>query len=138
MTTVPIEQFGKDHWSLLAYIETVCVDNKGVPDLTRMRCNPQRHPGLVIHGTHGHAEWCDTYSTRLFGFFDAEDKTRFILPDHDDHDCMNDFEAAGLVENIGTGINPVYKLTVYGLTVSGWLRQHKAQGGGFASFKINA
>lgn len=26
MSPTPVEQFGKDHWSMLAYVETLCVD----------------------------------------------------------------------------------------------------------------
>jgi hypothetical protein len=33
------------------------------------------------------------------------------LSDHDDWDCLDDAEAAGLIESAGTGINPTYKLT---------------------------
>jgi hypothetical protein len=29
---VPIELWGKDHWTTLAYIETRCVDYDGVPN----------------------------------------------------------------------------------------------------------
>lgn len=50
---VPVEKFGKDHWSTFAYIETRCVDYKGVPDRDHMRCDVDRHPGLVNRGSGG-------------------------------------------------------------------------------------
>lgn len=39
--------WGRDHWSTLAFIETLCVDHHGgLSDKHRrnMRCNPERHP----------------------------------------------------------------------------------------------
>lgn len=39
--------FGKDHWSTFAYIETRCVDHKGVPDRNHMRTDRDRHPALA-------------------------------------------------------------------------------------------
>lgn len=54
--------------------------------------------------------------------------------DHDDWDCLDDFEEAGLVNNIGTGANRVYRLTDLGRDVASRLRGHKGQGGSWANF----
>jgi hypothetical protein len=118
---VEAEEFGKDHWSLLAYIETVCVDHQGTPELWRMRCNEETHPGhMGSFSTSGKA-----YATRT--------KTREI-PGHDDWDCADDLEAAGLIRVFGTGINPLFWMTELGLRIAGELRAHKAKGGMFADF----
>ena len=45
-----MDLWGKDHWSVFAYIHDLCVnslDNIGTPDLRRIQCNLGRHPGLV-------------------------------------------------------------------------------------------
>ena len=42
-----VSQFGKDHWSTFAYIETRCVDRKGRLEKRNMRCDVDRHPGHV-------------------------------------------------------------------------------------------
>lgn len=98
-------QWGKDHWSLLAYFETVCVDNQGRPDFMRMRINPKMHP--FGGGTHfGPRQWQDSYATRLKDGSIPNNK-------HDDYDVMEELENLGFLENIGTGINPVIKLTFY-------------------------
>lgn len=127
---IPIEKWGKDHWSLLGFIDYLCVDYKGCLDdrhRRNMRCNEKRHPGCGAIST----EWKPSYGTRLKGFFDDLAQQ---LPKHDDWDCSEDFEAAGLLENNGSGINPVWKLTQKGLEMAARLRAHKANGGIFSSF----
>src|SRR5208337_2162845 len=120
---VPMQQFGADHWSTFVYIETRCVDHGGKPDKRQMRCNPMLHPYLAHEGSTGE------YPTRYkFG----------ELKDHDDWDCCDDLEAAGLVSSVGTGINPQYKLTALGWQVVSLLRQHRANGGKIAEFEYNA
>lgn len=129
---VPLEKWGKDHWSTLAFIEYVCVEFKGCIDSTRrrnMRCNERRHPGLA-HTT----GWKPDYGSRLKGFFEDKENKALQLPEHDDWDCAEDIEAAGLLEDHGSGINPIWKLTPKGLEMSARLRAHKANGGNFSSF----
>ena len=41
-SSITVDEFGKDHWSLFAYIETRCVDHKGVLDLAHMRTKNSR------------------------------------------------------------------------------------------------
>jgi len=103
------EMFGRNHDSLVLYIETVCVDARGYPDLRRLSCNPERHPQFVAAGSGG---WSVKYSTTL------RDGTE--LPGHDDWDAVDDLVAAGLLEWRGTGVNPRFWLTD-----SGWARAHE-------------
>jgi hypothetical protein len=117
---IPIENWGRDHWSTFAYIETRIVDHKDVPQLEHMRCNNQ------IHGQLGHRGGCSSrYPTKL---------REGEATDHDDWSCLDDAEAAGLLENIGTDLNRVYKLTDKGFSVAGQLRRYKADDGNFATF----
>lgn len=117
--------WGRDHYSTLGYIECRCVDNKGIPDRSHMRCNPARHPGL------GGAHWKPEYATRLKGHTTETPKQH---RGHDDWDCAYDIEAAGLIEDIGTGVHPIWKLTDVGLNACAALRAHKAAGGSFSTF----
>lgn len=120
---VPMKDWGRDHWSTLAYLETRAVDHNGSIERMHMRCDPHPHPGLAHIGWRtGHGS---KYPTRL---------REGELQDHDDWSCMEDVEHAGLLENIGTGINPVVKLTDYGMIVCNALRNHKASGGSFGNF----
>lgn len=142
VTHVSIERFGKDHWSLLAYIETCCVDSAqegiGTLDNRRMRCHP-KHPKqhIVVHGAGG--GWQESYGTRLRGFFGPDNQTHpeHRLPDHDDWDCLDDIEAAGLVEVLNVA-NGFVRMTPAGIEVAAALRKHKALGGTLASFDLKA
>jgi hypothetical protein len=125
--------WGKDHWSLLAYVECCCVDGRsgvGTLDKRRLRTNEHRHP---LHAVNSPAtRWKPNYGTRLKGFFEACDPA-LQIPMHDDWDCLNDLEAAGLIE-VFSEANALVELTAHGISVSGQLRAHKAIGGVFATF----
>ena len=137
---IRMKEFGKDHWSLLGYVETLCVDsiNKGVGtiDYTRMRVNEKRHPLLArnaaIHGT----KWKSEYGTRLRGFWvDGTDKTdpSRRIGRHDDVDCLDDLADEGMVDILSL-INGFVKLTDKGRRIANLLREHKSKGGWFSNF----
>lgn len=148
MRTVPVAEWGKDHWSLLAYVETRCVDYQGVLELIRMRCNPKRHAWLngAPRGSFSvfNADGSYMYPTMLKGVDTQEERAatgkacelvkRKLEPEHDDFDCFNDLINAGLIMDIGTGIHPVAKLTPTGLKTTAALRAWKAGGNTFATF----
>jgi len=113
--------FGKDHWSTFGYIETRCVDHGGSPQRESMRCHANRHPMLVGRNGDGSA-----HPTRLKG-----DKT---LTHHDDWDCVDDLAREGLLENLGSAVNPRYRLTPRGRAIAAQLRAHKEAGGNFGAF----
>lgn len=131
---VPVSEWGKDHWSTLAYIETVCVDSvttKGIGSIVfdRMRVDRHRHPMLIgrrqavsFSGVRDNEK---NYPTRLRN--DRE------LHDHDDWDCLDDMEKAGLVEVISQA-NGRVRMTDAGLAMAAKLRAHKARGGKYADF----
>lgn len=132
---VGIEKFGRDHWSLLAFVEDCCVNTQGEFGKLRprhMNCNPERHP---IHPSNG---WRDNYSTRLRGLSpddtleqSFEKGTR--IKGHCDWDCLEDLENAGLIEIISLTTHAV-KMTEKGGQIAGQLRHHKSNGGQFAQF----
>lgn len=129
---VPLVSFGKDHWSTFAYVETRCVDHKGVLDNNHMRTDQERHPALVGPRIPNMDGLGKRYPTRLrwnerLGRCDH-------LENHDDWDCVDDLEAVGLLEWKGTGINPMFKLTPLGAEIAGQLRRHKAMGKNFCEF----
>lgn len=121
MTHVPINEWGKDHWSTFGYIETRIVDHKGVPAQGHMRCDEDLHPQFAHSGSFGRK-----HPTRLKG--------GKLQHDHDDWSCLDDAEEAGLLENTGTGMHRVYTLTKKGQKIANQLRTHKASGGQFATF----
>jgi hypothetical protein len=91
-----------------------------------MRTDIDRHPGLTNWHPGNTPDLSKKYPTRLKGMVE--------LPNHDDWDCAEDLEKEGLIENIGTGINPAFKMTEKGFAVSALLRKHKANGGWFSNF----
>ena len=118
---IPMVEWGEDHWSIFAYIETRCVDYQGKPNPLHIQTNRYRHPAM------GNTHDGSAYSIRL--------KNRELPgPDYDEWDCLDDCEREGLLENIGTGINRAYKLTDKGLKIAAELRAFKANGGTFARF----
>ena len=125
--TISIERWGKDHWSTFGYLETVCVDYGGRVDLRRMRTHPGRHPQCVAYKPmSGEPQDGSGFPTMLK---DGQEQ-----PDHDDWDCVDDIIAHGLIEEVGTGLTPMVKLTDAGNKMAGRLRTHKASGGMFATF----
>ena len=80
--------------------------------------------------------WKPEYGSRLKGYFKEDgtfDKTKLLL-DHDDFDCLDDLETAGLIQNVGTMVNPYAELTKKGAQISSLLTLHKQKGGMYAEF----
>lgn len=133
--SVKLKDFGKDHWSLLAYIKTRCVDHRGALDIKHMRTKNE----ALASARHvfGPQHWKPEYGTRLSGYWNEDGTTNpdRRIDNHDDHDCQEDLERAGYIVNIGTGLNPAVKLTKLGLAVAAEIDAHKAGGGVFATFR---
>lgn len=131
---VPMEKWGKDHWSTFAYLESCEVNAQGKIDNRRMRCNPRLHRELANLNRWGGLVDGKEYPTRLK---DSE------LPNHDDWSCVEDMAAAGLVEVwfSETPLDSVFgfmeakvKLTEFGISIAWQLLVHKNKGGNFKSF----
>lgn len=102
---VPMERWGKDHWSTFAFVETRIVDHRGVLDHDRMRTHANRHPMLMGAksrvGRLGSSGDGSAYPTRLKRALPlgqvTGDPQPVELPHHDDYDCLDDAIAAGLL-----------------------------------------
>ena len=132
MKHIPIERWGKDHWSTFAYVETLAVDsgNKGlaIPVKERMRTNEKTHPHLIGNCCGSDALNGSRYPTRLK---DGE------LKGHDDWACLDDAVEAGLLTDEGSGLNRAFKLTKLGKEIANQLRNHKTTGGVFQTFEAS-
>lgn len=135
--TVEMKDWRKDHWSMLAYIECRCVDYKGVLESKYMRCNELRHPEMSLKDidelrrrllNYVSIKWHDKYSTRI-----SRGRT---IRGHDDWDCAEDLQAAGLIEIVSMADFQL-KMTELGWAASALLRKHKSGGGVFADFRFN-
>jgi len=123
METIEMERWGKDHWSLLAYVECRVVDNNGALDPRNLSSCP-RYP--FANGS----MWKDEYSTRLKGH--TQEKPNQVKGNCD-WDCLNDLDAEGLIEIVSL-INGVVILKPKGLEFTNAVRNHKATGGAFGNF----
>ncbi len=124
--SIPIEKFGKDHWSTFGYVGCRVTSNKGIPDRQHMRCDADLHPGLAHNGRGGELPIQRKYPTILRGGVEQAD--------HDDWSCVDDLEAAGLVKIGGTGIHPTWDMTDIGWAFCKVLTDFKRKGGAFAGF----
>lgn len=139
---VQVSQFGEDHWSLLAYIETAAVDpdrpavvssllatakgeNISNMDLRRIRVNWNTHPLMWTQLSAPPKNTPYPYGSVLKGGEVAEG--------HDDVDCLDDLEAAGFIEHVSL-VNGIVKITAKGIDAAQQVRQHKMLGGKFADF----
>lgn len=135
MKNYKIKEWGKDHWSLLAYIEYRCVNHKCVLNKDHLRI---KNPIVANSGDYPlpRPTWKPEWGTRLRGYFlpNGEKDLTKMDPDHDDLDCIEDMEREKLVENIGTGFNPACKLTKKGQKFAAALNAHKQEGSSFSQF----
>lgn len=142
MRIVKLKEFGKDHWSLLGYIETRVhsyniAPNTGTLDKDHLRINPDGDYAIIATPFRGLRDrlWKDSYGTRLFGYWNG-DKTinpNKQISNHDDINCLNDLEAAGLIEVLSL-VNFYIKLTKKGIKIASELREWKNSGNHFSGF----
>lgn len=119
--------WGRDHWSLLAYIEDGCVNSpirSFRVDKRKLQTNLNRHPQ---HMPAGHPDGSE-YGIRL------SDGTELEGSAYDEWDCLDDLEREGYIMSVGTGQNPAYEMTEIGHQMASRLRQHKLTEG-YSSFR---
>lgn len=139
---VPMEEWGRDHWSTLLYLESRWVDHGGHVRNEQMSCNARRHRKLFA--SDGNLElsataraWKDAYSTRLR---DGQEIG------HDDWDSLEDMAAEGLLtfDFVDRGRGPfeggavVVQLTERGAEIAGQLRAHRGSGRPVSDFMPKA
>lgn len=137
MIEVKANEFCKDHWSLLGYVESRVESNQVAPftgrlDLQHLRVNPELHSQFK-NGIGFKPE----YGSRLQGYWvtgQPNDESKKIH-DHDDIHCLEDLEREGIVEFVSTA-NMYVKLTDKGVKVAATLREHKLAGKNYSEFTL--
>jgi hypothetical protein len=117
------KEFGKQHWSLLAYIETQVVDRSFPIDHRRMSCNEKKR-GISNGAPFG---WDNKYSTE-------NNKGEQLILGHDDIDCFEELESEGYIKNQGTLLNMYPSITDKGWKACAELRKFKGNGGNYIDF----
>lgn len=132
---IAMDRWGKDHWSLLGYVETQSVDHHGILNGDRMRTNLRLHREMQGDVQYRRGAPSSEHPTRL----KLEE-----IPNHDDWSCLEDLIAAGLITGETAQIywdrmfaNTIarIKLTEKGQALAEQLRRHKSNGGNFSNFE---
>lgn len=125
----PIDKWGKDHWSLLAYCECRTVDHDGILDLVHIRINVTKRSfsnGTIASATQ---KWNPDWSTRLKSR-KKPDKT------HDDIDVLDDLQREEFLTYTFKCGNCKITLTEKGRETATEIREHKSRGKNFNEFKL--
>ena len=133
---VPMEFWGKDHWSTLAYVETVMVEHAGFQIGSDARMKSNRRNFRVMR------EQCPRpkRTNHAFGGIVMNPEHSSVLRNaasvnHDDWCCVQDMAAAGLFIESDCQPGVVLRLSEYGAHVVNALREHKRVGGSYTTFK---
>jgi hypothetical protein len=137
---IPPQDWGKDHWSTLAYLETVMVDCGGfqVGRDPRMRANRRNFRVMAEMCPNPQRAGLNTASRAVA--MDRSNGSRLrdgsVVDNHDDWCCVQDMAEAGLFRTGVEGVEPkrVLKLSALGLKVCAELRAWKAGGGQLKDF----
>lgn len=147
-TTTPVTKdqyvapalFGRDHWTTLAYIESVMADCAGFQLGTdpRMRSNRRNYRVMSEVPRPKRAK----NPTATVHLMTSEDGSRLnngqVVHGHDDWNCVEDFAAVGFfdVGPAGLGAGKTLRFSPLGKAVATRLRQHKQDGGQFEAFAL--
>jgi hypothetical protein len=137
---IPVEYWGKDHYSTLAYVETIMVDSAGfeVGLDPRMRAN-RRNFRVLLEGRRSPRRPSLT-SWKMARAMEPQHTSFLKLgatsENHDDWSCLQDMAAAGLFTERADCIEPgnTLHLSDLGKRIVTELREFKASGGNFGQF----
>lgn len=141
---ISVRYWGKDHFSTLAYIETVMVDCGGfqVGADPRMRSN-RRNYRVMIEGCRkprrprdASADMCQVMEPRHTSFL----RHGATSENHDDWCCIQDMAYAGFFTVFAEDIEPgvVLHFSDLGRAAATALREFKSVGGSFSTFELPA
>lgn len=138
---VEMDMWGVDHWTLLRYLHArhLAARNDADPTIEyqRLRINPQNNNLQISSAWSGQQDsWSGSSGTRLKGFEDDPTAVATLkhatdaglqIPYHDDFDCIEEFEAEGLIDMISTA-NGVFRMTKAGTDLAERVERHLADG----------
>ena len=119
---IRFQDWGRDHWSLLLYLESRYVNNRGTLELKHIQSNLNRHPAHTnLLPVTALPQDGSKYGIRL------ADGSELPGPQYDEWDCIDDIVHAGLAEDIGFTTAPRIRMTPLGMRVVTLLRTHRAE-----------
>lgn len=138
---IPISHWGRDHWTTLAYIETVMVDMGGFQVGSDARMKSNRRNYRVMARDCPKPLRATNQAASLALVMEPHHATKLNdgqqVPNHDDWACVQDMGAEGLfaegIDNIEPGV--VLKFSEKGNRVANALREFRRGGGKMADFR---
>lgn len=142
---VPMNLWGKDHWSTLAYIETVMVDHGGFQIGLDPHMRSNRRNFRVMSQECPNPKRTKRGMANLAMVMDIEKHSSRLsdgstISGHDDWCCVQDMAELGLFTCGQDDVEPGVTLhfSPFGRDIANKLREHKASGGNFANFVFSA
>lgn len=112
--------WGKDHASLLLYVEARHIDHGGELKPDNLRTNPSRHPHEAdARRGRGSIVWKPEYGTTIVGGERPSEA-------HDDWDCLDDMEEVQMLLHTGPP-SFLAALSPIGIEVAGELRKYRGR-----------
>jgi hypothetical protein len=139
-----MDQWSKDHWSTLAYVETVMVDCAGFQVGHDGRMKTNRRHFRVMSSECPQPKRPGRSTSAMAVVMRPEHATKIkdgtVIDGHDDWMCVQDMAAEGLFTVGPDDVEPgvVLHFSERGKDIAAALRQHKADGKNFASFEAPA
>jgi hypothetical protein len=132
--------FGRDHWTTLAYIESVMADCGGFQlglD-PRMRSNRRNFRVMSEVSRPKRAKNTSVAARPMSPDDGSRLKDGQLVRGHDDWNCVDDFAAVGFFDcgPVALGAGKTLRFSALGKAVAARLRQHKQEGGQFEHFDL--
>lgn len=132
--------FGRDHWSTLAYVESVMTDCAGfqLGNDPRMRANRRNYRVMNECARPKRAKNLSVTNHPMMPDDGSRLNNGQVVRGHDDWNCVEDFAALGFfdVDAASLDAGVTLKFSALGKTVAAALRQHKQDGGQFEQFRM--
>lgn len=138
---VPMQFWGKDHWSTLAYIETVMVECAGFQVGTDARMKTGRRNSRVMANKCRQPKRPGKQSSAHCLVMTAEQSTKLnngqLVTGHDDWSCVQDMAAECLFVQAAHDVEPgvVLQFSVLGHEIANALREFKRNKGQYSQFR---
>lgn len=134
---VPIDLWGKDHWSMLMFLEHCLVDEGGFKIEFEPRMRQNRHHFRVMPRRGKNRS--PFFGTSMDPEFGSRLNNGTFILNHDDWCCVQDFAEEGLLslktEEIDVDCRKKITLTEKGKKLANQLRNHKSEKKTFRTFK---